>query len=123
MSNKKRGTSLNRTSSHKKAMIQNMSVSMILSQNSMIQTTVPKAKELVSYLERLVTKAKKVDDSNRLSTVRFLLKKLSGDKAAVAKLIELGQGYIERPGGYLRVIKSGFRRGDSAPMAYVMFVK
>lgn len=123
MSNKKRGTSLNRTSSHKKAMLQNMSVSLVMSNKSMITTTLPKAREVVSYLEKLITKAKKVDENNKVATARYLLKKLSGDKAAVTKIMEIAQEYVNRPGGYIRILKSGFRKGDNAPMAYVMFVK
>ena len=122
MNHRKRGRSLNRTSSHRKAMFENMCISLIKSEDGLILTTVFKAKDLRLYLEPLVTKAKLIDDANKLATVRYLLSKLSNDKEAVAKLIELAKKYTKRPGGYLSVLKYGYRKGDSSPMAYVRFV-
>lgn len=97
-------------------MLANMAVSLVM--HEQIQTTVPKAKELRPYLEVLVTKAKRSD----LATRRGLISKIK-DHAAVEKLIAvLAPRYKERPGGYLRIVKSGWRHGDMAPMAYIEFV-
>ena len=116
MRHKLKGRKLNRTSSHRKSMFANMAVSLIM--HEQIQTTLPKAKEIRPYLEVLVTKAKRSD----LATRRGLISKIK-DLAAVEKLIAiLGPRYKERPGGYLRIIKAGWRHGDMAPMAYVEFV-
>jgi large subunit ribosomal protein L17 len=116
MRHKLKGRKLNRTSSHRKSMFANMAVSLIM--HEQIQTTLPKAKEIKPYLEVLVTKAKRSD----LATRRGLIAKIK-DVAAVEKLIAvLGPRYKERPGGYLRIIKAGWRHGDMAPMAYIEFV-
>ena len=116
MRHKLKGRKLNRTSSHRKSMFANMAVSLIM--HEQIQTTLPKAKEIRPYLEVLVTKAKRSD----LATRRGLIAKIK-DLAAVEKLIAiLGPRYKERPGGYLRIIKAGWRHGDMAPMAYIEFV-
>lgn len=117
MRHKLKGRKLNRTSSHRKSMFANMAVSLIM--HEQIQTTVPKAKEIRPYLEILVTKAKRSD----LATRRALIARIK-DLAAVEKLISiLGPRYKERPGGYLRIVKAGFRHGDMAPMAYIEFVE
>jgi len=121
MSNKIKGTSLNRTSSHNKALKQSMSVSLILNPIG-INTTHSKALVIRMYIEPLVTRAKNSTDATKLADTRYLLKKLSGDKAAVAKLMELSKSYKSRSGGYVRVLKNGFRKGDNAPMAYIQFV-
>ena len=116
MRHKLKGRKLNRTSSHIKSMFANMAVSLIMHEK--IQTTLPKAKEIRPYLEILVTKAKRSD----LATRRGLISKIK-DLEAVEKLIAiLGPRYKERPGGYLRIIKAGWRHGDMAPMAYIEFV-
>ncbi len=116
MRHRKSGRNLSRTNSHRKAMFFNMSNSII--SHEMIKTTVPKAKEVRRYLEPLVTLSKKDSVSNR----RIAFAKLR-DKAAVGKLFsEIGPRYQERPGGYLRILKCGFRKGDTAPMAVVEFV-
>ena len=116
MRHKLKGRKLNRTSSHRKSMFANMAVSLIM--HEQIQTTLPKAKEIRPYLEILVTKAKRSD----LATRRGLISKIK-DLEAVEKLIAiLGPRYKERPGGYLRIIKAGWRHGDMAPMAYIEFV-
>ena len=116
MRHRKSGRQLNRNSSHRKAMFKNMSVSII--EHELIKTTVPKAKELRRVVEPLITLAKEDSVANRrLAFAR------TRSKSAVGKLFdELGPRYQERPGGYLRIIKAGFRTGDKAPMAYVELV-
>lgn len=104
---------LNRTSSHRLAMLRNMSNSLI--QHEAIKTTLPKAKELRRVVEPLITLGKKPSLANR----RLAFNRLR-DRDSVAKLFEvLGPRYAERPGGYLRILKFGFRHGDNAPMAFV----
>lgn len=116
MRHKIKGRKLNVTSSHRQAMLANMAVALVT--HEQIKTTLPKAKELRPYIEALVTKAKNVN----LSTRRNVLAKIK-DKIAVEKLINiLGKRYIDRPGGYTRIIKAGFRHGDLAPIAYIEFV-
>ena len=110
------GRQLNRNSSHRKAMFRNMAVSLV--EHELIKTTVPKAKELRSYAEPLITLAKKDSVANR----RLAFDR-TRDKSAVGKLFnELGPRYQERPGGYIRILKCGYRAGDKAPMAYVELV-
>ncbi len=112
----KSGRKLNRNSSHRKAMFRNMANSLF--QNEIIKTTVPKAKELRRVAEPLITLAK--DDS--VAHRRQAFNRLR-DREAVTKLFnELGPRYEARPGGYLRIMKCGFRAGDNAPMAYVELV-
>ncbi len=107
------GRHLGRTSSHRKAMFKNMAVSMI--QHEIIRTTLPKAKELRREVEPLITLAKKDSVANR----RLAFNRLR-DRDAVTKLFtQLGPRFEKRPGGYLRVLKCGFRPGDNAPMAIV----
>ena len=116
MRHRKSGRQLNRNSSHRKAMFSNMVSSII--KHELIKTTLPKAKELRGFAEPLITLAKKDSVANR----RLAFAKLR-DKEAVAKLFnDLGPRYQERAGGYLRVMKCGFRTGDDAPMAYVELV-
>jgi len=116
MRHRKSGRQLNRNSSHRQAMFRNMSISMI--EHELIKTTLPKAKELRRVVEPLITLAKEDSVANR----RLAFSR-TRSKAAVGKLFdELGPRYQERPGGYLRIIKAGFRTGDKAPMAYVELV-
>jgi large subunit ribosomal protein L17 len=116
MRHQKSGRKLNRTSSHREAMFKNMAASLI--KHELIRTTLPKAKELRRVAEPLITLAKTDGVANR----RLAFARLR-DKEAVGKLfIELGPRYRERPGGYLRILKAGFRPGDNAPMAYVELV-
>ncbi len=116
MRHRKSGRQLNRNSSHRKAMFQNMANSLFL--HEVIKTTLPKAKELRRVVEPLITKAKSDSVANR----RHVFSKLRDD-AMVAKLFtELGPFYKERPGGYVRILKAGFRTGDKAPMAVVQLV-
>ncbi len=116
MRHQKSGRKLNRTSSHRKAMFKNMAVSLF--EHELIRTTLPKAKELRRVAEPLITLAKTDSVANR----RLAFARLRDD-AAVAKLFrELGPRYEARPGGYLRIMKCGYRKGDAAPMAYVELV-
>ena len=116
MRHRKSGRQLNRNSSHRKAMFSNMATSLF--DKELIRTTLPKAKELRSIAEPLITLSKNDSVSNR----RLAFAKLR-DRDIVTKLFnELGPRYQERPGGYLRIMKCGFRTGDKAPMAYVELV-
>ena len=116
MRHRKSGRQLTRNSSHRKAMFQNMANSLFL--HEAIKTTLPKAKELRRVVEPLITKAKSDSIANR----RHVFAKLRDD-AMVAKLFtELGPFYKDRPGGYVRILKAGFRTGDKAPMALVQLV-
>ena len=110
------GRKLNRTSSHRKAMFSNMVNALI--KHEQITTTLPKAKELRPIIEKMVTLSRK----NDLHSRRQAISKLQ-DNDMVKKLFEvLGPRYAERTGGYTRIIKAGFRYGDSAPMAVIEFV-
>ncbi len=110
------GRQLNRNSSHRKAMFRNMTASLV--EHELIKTTLPKAKELRRVAEPLITLAKEDSVANR----RLAFDRLR-DKAAVGKLFsELGPRYQERPGGYIRILKCGYRAGDKAPMAFVELV-
>ncbi|MBK1648131.1 50S ribosomal protein L17 [Rhabdochromatium marinum] len=116
MRHRKAGRKLNRSSAHRHAMFRNMASSLF--QHELIKTTLPKAKELRRVAEPLITLAKQDSvHARRLAFARLR------DKAMVAKLFtELGPRYESRPGGYLRIIKCGYRTGDAAPMAYVELV-
>jgi large subunit ribosomal protein L17 len=116
MRHRKSGRHLNRTSSHRKAMFKNMAASLF--EHEVIKTTLPKAKELRRVAEPLITLAKNDSVANRrLAFAR------TRSKDAVGKLFaELGPRYQARPGGYIRILKCGFRSGDNAPMAYVELV-
>ena len=112
----KSGRQLNRNSSSRKAMFRNMTNSLF--EHEIIKTTVPKAKELRRVAEPLITLAK----SDSVAHRRLAFDRLR-DKGSVGKLFnELGPRYVERPGGYLRIMKCGYRTGDKAPMAYVELV-
>ena len=116
MRHRKSGRQLNRNSSHRKAMFHNMTVSLL--QHEVTSTTLPRATELRRVAEPLITMAK--NDSVHKRRVAFGRLR---DRAAVTKLFnELGPRYRERPGGYLRILKTGVRPGDNAPMAYVELV-
>ena len=113
MRHRQSGRQLNRNSSHRKAMFRNMAVSLF--QHELIRTTVPKAKELRRTAEPLLTMAKSDSVANR----RLAFSRLR-DAGVVNKLFkELGPRFQNRPGGYLRILKTGFRPGDAAPMAIV----
>jgi large subunit ribosomal protein L17 len=116
MRHRKSGRHFNRTSSHRQAMFKNMAVSLF--EHEIIKTTLPKAKELRGVAEPLITLAKVDSVANR----RLVFAR-TRSKEAVGKLFnELGPRYGARPGGYIRIMKCGFRSGDNAPMAYVELV-
>ena len=116
MSNLKRGRTFGRNSSRRKALFQALAISLI--EHEGIKTTLPKAKELRSFIEPLITLAK--DDS--LSNRRLAFSKIR-NKSAVGKLFsDLGPRFKDRPGGYSRIIKIGFRKGDAAPIAFIELV-
>jgi large subunit ribosomal protein L17 len=116
MRHAKAGRKLNRTSSHRTAMFANMAASLI--EHEQIVTTLPKAKELRPVVEKLVTLAKRGDlHARRVAASRLR------DEAMVHKLFDtIGPRYAERQGGYIRVLKAGFRYGDNAPVAVIEFV-
>ena len=116
MSNLKRGRTLGRNSSRRKALFQSLAISLI--EHEGIKTTLPKAKDLRSFIEPLITLAKEDTLSNR----RVAFSKLR-NKSAVGKLFsDLGPRFKERPGGYSRIIKIGYRKGDAAPLAFIELV-
>ena len=116
MRHRKSGSNFGRPSDHRRAMMRNMSASLF--KNELIKTTVPRAKALRQVAEPLITLSKTDSVANR----RLAFSRLR-DKEAVGKLFtELGQRYAERPGGYLRILKCGYRAGDNAPMASVELV-
>ncbi|HQZ32251.1 MAG TPA: 50S ribosomal protein L17 [Arenimonas sp.] len=116
MRHRNSGRQLSRNSAHRDAMFSNMAASLI--KHELIRTTLPKAKELRRVAEPLITIGKTDGVANR----RLAMSRLR-DKEAVGKLfVELGPRYQARPGGYLRILKCGFRPGDNAPMAYVELV-
>ncbi len=116
MRHRKSGKQLNRNASHRKAMFKNMTCSLV--EHEVIKTTVPKAKEVRRFAEPLITLAKEDSVANRrLAFARV------GNKAVVGKLFsDLGPRFQDRPGGYTRILKAGFRAGDAAPMAYIELV-
>ncbi len=116
MRHRNAGRSFSRTSSHRKAMFSNMCCSLI--EHELIKTTLPKAKELRRYIEPLIT----VSKGDSVAKRRQVFDQLRS-KGAVGKLFQvLGPRYEKRPGGYVRILKCGFRAGDNAPMAIVEFV-
>ncbi|MBF0264380.1 MAG: 50S ribosomal protein L17 [Gammaproteobacteria bacterium] len=116
MRHRKSGRQLNRNSSHRSAMFKNMANSLI--EHELIKTTLPKAKELRRVVEPLITKAKNDSIANR----RFIFAKTRSDALTAKLFTEIGPRYSDRPGGYLRILKCGYRTGDKAPMAYVELV-
>ena len=116
MSNLKRGRTFGRNSSRRKALFQALAISLI--EHEGIKTTLPKAKELRSFIEPLITLSKDDSVSNR----RLAFSKIR-NKSAVGKLFsDLGPRFKDRPGGYSRIIKIGFRKGDAAPIAFIELV-
>ncbi len=116
MRHRKSGRKLNRNSSHRQAMFRNMAVSLF--KHELIKTTLPKAKELRRVAEPLITLAKEDTVANR----RLAFARTRSKEAVGILFNELGPRYQDRPGGYLRIIKAGFRTGDNAPMALVELV-
>ncbi len=116
MRHRNSGRKLNRNSSHRKAMFKNMAASLV--QHEVIKTTLAKAKELRRVIEPLIT----ISKTDSVSKRRLVFARIR-DREAVGKLFnELGPRYKERPGGYLRILKCGYRNGDKAPMALVELV-
>lgn len=116
MRHRKAGRRLNRTAAHRRAMLRNMAVSLF--EHEALRTTLPKARELRRFAEPLITQSREDTPHRR----RRMFNRLR-DRAAVGKLFaELGPRYRSRPGGYLRILKAGFRPGDNAPLAYVELV-
>jgi len=116
MRHRKSGRHLNRTSAHRKAMFKNMAVSLF--EHELIKTTLPKAKELRRFAEPLITLAKNDTVANR----RLAFSRTRSNEAVGKLFNELGPRYAARPGGYVRILKCGYRAGDKAPMAYVELV-
>lgn len=116
MRHRKSGRKLNRNSSHRKAMFSNMASSLI--EHEIIKTTLPKAKELRGILEPLITISKEDTVSKR----RLIFNRLRNRDSVTKLFNDLGPRYTTRPGGYLRILKCGFRAGDNAPMAYIEMV-
>ena len=116
MRHKKSGRKLNRNSSHRKALMKNLAIAFL--EKELIKTTVPKAKELRSFVEPLITMAKDDTVTNR----RIAFNKLRLDSAVNKLFTKISLKSKDRPGGYLRIIKAGFRPGDKADMAYVEWV-
>ncbi len=116
MRHQKSGRKFSRTSAHRQAMFENMAASLI--KHELIKTTLPKAKELRRVAEPLITLAKTDGVANR----RLAFARLRDKEAVGALFTVLGPRYASRPGGYLRILKCGFRAGDNAPMAYVELV-
>lgn len=116
MRHKVSGRRLGRTTSHRKSMMQSMSASLI--EHEIIQTTVSKAKELRRELEPLITRAKEDSLHNR----RITFDRIRNRDAVQKLFLELGPRFKQRPGGYLRIMRCGYRAGDAAPMAYVELV-
>jgi len=112
----KSGRQLNRNSSHRKAMFRNMANSLF--EHEIIKTTVPKAKELRGVAEPLITLAKIDSVAHR----RLAFDRLRDDSSVGKLFDEIGPRFVERPGGYLRIMKCGYRSGDKAPMAYVELI-
>lgn len=117
MRHRKAGRKLNRNSSHRKAMFKNMASSLF--EHEVIKTTLPKAKSLRSVVEPLITLAKEDSVANR----RLAFNRLRNRKMVTKLFDEIGPKNKERPGGYLRILKCGFRAGDCAPMAIVELVE
>ena len=116
MSNLKRGRTFGRNSSRRKALFQALAISLI--EHEGIKTTLPKAKELRSFIEPLITLAKDDSVSNR----RLAFSKIRNNSAVGKLFSDLGPRFKDRPGGYSRIIKIGFRKGDAAPIAFIELV-
>lgn len=116
MRHRKSGRQLNRNSSHRQAMFRNMTSSLV--EHEIIKTTLPKAKELRRVVEPLITLAKSDSVANR----RLAFARIRNDDAVKKLFADLGPRFVDRPGGYTRIMKCGFRDGDNAPMAYIELV-
>jgi large subunit ribosomal protein L17 len=112
-----KGRKFGRNTKHRKALIRNLAKSLITHET--IHTTIAKAKDIRPLVEKLVTKAR----DNSLHSRRQLLSFFQNDSIVVDKALSLGSRFATRPGGYLRIVKTGFRQGDAAPMAIIQFVE
>lgn len=117
MRHRKSGRQLSRNSSHRKAMLQNMACSII--EHELIKTTLPKAKEVRRVVEPLITLGREDTVANR----RLAFSRLRSESAVNKLFTDLGPRNSKRPGGYLRILKAGFRAGDTAPMAIIQMVE
>ena len=109
-------TRLNRTSSHRAALLRNMASSLI--EFEKIETTLPKAKVLRSYIERLITLGKSDTTARR----RIAFSRLRSKNATTKLFKDLGPRFLDRPGGYVRIIKTGYRAGDASPLGFIEFI-
>jgi len=116
MRHRKSGRKFNINSSHRKAMFKNMATSLL--RHELIRTTLPKAKELRRVVEPMITRGKVDTVANR----RVIFAETRDDEVTAKLFTEIGPRYSERPGGYIRILKCGFRVGDKAPMAYVELI-
>ena len=116
MRHKKSGRKFNRNSSHRKALMKNLSIALI--ERDIIKTTLPKARELRGFIEPLITLAKEDNVANR----RLAFRRLRSDRAVAKLFTEIAKNSLERKGGYTRIIKAGFRPGDKADMAFIELV-
>ncbi|MBM3590197.1 MAG: 50S ribosomal protein L17 [Alphaproteobacteria bacterium] len=116
MKHRIKGRKLNRNSAHRKALLRNLSIALL--RNEAIKTTLPKAKELRPFVEKLITISKKDNMANR----RLALSVIGNEEITIKLFKEIGPRIISRNGGYTRIIKNGFRIGDKAPMAYIELV-
>ncbi|MEW7982824.1 MAG: 50S ribosomal protein L17 [gamma proteobacterium symbiont of Phacoides pectinatus] len=116
MRHRKFGRKLNRNSAHRKAMFRNMTCALL--RHELIKTTLPKAKELRKVAEPIIT----IGKSDSVAKRRLAFSRLRDDEVVAKLFNELGPRYTDRPGGYMRILKCGYRPGDKAPMAYVELV-
>lgn len=116
MRHRQSGRQLGRNSSHRQAMFKNMAVSLL--RHEIIKTTLPKAKELRRVVEPLITRGKEDTVANR----RIIFARTRDNEVTAKLFTEIGPRYQDRPGGYVRILKCGFRTGDKAPMAYVELI-
>jgi len=116
MRHRQSGRQLGRNSSHRQAMFKNMAVSLL--RHEIIKTTLPKAKELRRVVEPMITRGKEDTVANR----RIIFARTRDNEVTAKLFTEIGPRYQDRPGGYVRILKCGFRAGDKAPMAYVELV-
>ncbi|MEW7980152.1 MAG: 50S ribosomal protein L17 [Candidatus Sedimenticola endophacoides] len=116
MRHRKSGRKLNRNSAHRKAIFRNMTCALL--RHELIKTTLPKAKELRKVAEPIIT----IGKSDSVAKRRLAFSRLRDDEVVAKLFNELGPRYTDRPGGYMRILKCGYRPGDKAPMAYVELV-
>ncbi|MCU7833631.1 MAG: 50S ribosomal protein L17 [gamma proteobacterium symbiont of Taylorina sp.] len=116
MRHRQSGRQLGRNSSHRQAMFKNMAVSLL--RHEIIKTTLPKAKELRRVVEPMITRGKVDSVANR----RIIFARTRDNEVTAKLFTEIGPRYQDRPGGYIRILKCGFRSGDKAPMAYVELI-